>query len=554
MALSAYTYIDICDVPLNNSYAHTLYFENATEQNAYFSARTVKQFSGYAYVRRTWSIKVEAHMSEARQWRYLRFINSHDSKMYYFFITRVEYVNDSTVELFTEMDLLQTYMFDWNLKECFIERQHTETDSIGEHTVDEGLETGELINAHEYNVEGLQEMAIVIMSAVHLAEGLTTTPDIATPERFDNIFSGLGIYAVDLDDWVAFANLLENYSSLGAIDGIVSMYMYPKNLLTLDQGQAWGTGSIIKTVWGAEFDMVTLAKYTNYRDRLFGGYTPLNNKLYCYPYNFLYCTNNQGGTAEYKYERFDTGLSYYGFDVWGGVSQDAGVHIAPDYYNGGNQGVNVSTGFDYGLTLGNFPSCAWNSDTYKVWLAQNYHTLNHQGTSAVLQVGAGAATVIGGAAMGNIGVAAGGAAMAYNGLNTVQGLVAQKRDMQTQPPQARGAHSVTINTNAGKQTFTFYYKTISQEYAKIVDDFFTMYGYRINRVQKPNIHARYHYTYIKTVGCIVTGPMNADELQTIGRLFDNGLTFWTVGKVTDGNGNVTGYFDRIGEYGNNPVL
>jgi len=96
MALSAYTYIDIVDVPLDNSYAHTLYFANETEQNAYFTARTVKQFSGYPYIRRTWSIKVEAHMSEARTWRYLRFINSFDNKMYYFFITSVDYINDET--------------------------------------------------------------------------------------------------------------------------------------------------------------------------------------------------------------------------------------------------------------------------------------------------------------------------------------------------------------------------------------------------------------------------------------------------------------------------
>lgn len=552
MALSAYTYINIIDAPLSNDYAHTLYFASLAEQEEYFLNHTIKSFDGYAYIRRTQNIKVQAKMSEARKWRYMRFASIGDNKMYYFFINRVEYVNDETVELFTELDLIQTYMFDWTLPECFIERQHTETDGFGEHTVDEGLELGEMVSAHEYNVEELKEMAIVIVSAVHVSETVTSAPvDPASPTLFDNVFSGLGVYAVALDDWLKLSNLLERYSGLGVIDGIIGMYMYPKNLLTLKSGSAWGEGDFVKRVGGAEFEFSGLASYMNYLDKLFGGYTPKNKKLFSYPFNFLYCTNNAGGCAEYRYERFDevkNGLidRHYSFVVYGGVSQDAGVVMHPLDYNG-------DIGFEYGLTLGNFPSCAWNSDTYKVWLAQNYNSLNHQATGAVLQAVGGVGTAVGSAFMGNVAGVAAGAVTAYNGFNTVAGMVAQKRDMQVQPAQARGSHSATCNTNADRQTFTFLYKTVDREHAEIIDDFFTMYGYRINRVQRPNIHARQYYTYIKTVGCNPKGEMNSDELAAIGRIFDNGITFWTVGKVYDGD-RVVGYYDQIGDYKHNPCL
>lgn len=552
MALSAYTYINIIDAPLSNDYAHTLYFASPAEQEEYFLNHTIKSFDGYAYIRRTQNIKVQAKMSEARKWRYMRFASIGDNKMYYFFINRVEYVNDETVELFTELDLIQTYMFDWTLPECFIERQHTETDGFGEHTVDEGLELGEMVSAHEYNVEELKEMAIVIVSAVHVSETVTSAPvDPASPTLFDNVFSGLGVYAVALDDWLKLSNLLERYSGLGVIDGIIGMYMYPKNLLTLKSGSAWGEGDFVKRVGGAEFEFSGLASYMNYLDKLFGGYTPKNKKLFSYPFNFLYCTNNAGGCAEYRYERFDeveNGLidRHYSFVVYGGVSQDAGVVMHPLDYNG-------DIGFEYGLTLGNFPSCAWNSDTYKVWLAQNYNSLNHQATGAVLQAVGGVGTAVSSAVMGNVAGIAAGAVTAYNGFNTVAGMVAQKRDMQVQPAQARGSHSATCNTNADRQTFTFLYKTVDREHAEIIDDFFTMYGYRINRVQRPNIHARQYYTYIKTVGCAPKGEMNSDELAAIGRIFDNGITFWTVGKVYDGD-RVVGYYDQIGDYKHNPCL
>lgn len=552
MALATKTFIEIVDVPLSNSYAHTLYFENEEAQQAYFSSRMIRQYAEYAYIRRTWSIKVAAKMEDARKWRYLRFCYVNESntviggKWYYYFINRVEYINDGAVELFVEMDLLQTYLFDWNLNECFVERQHTETDEIGEHTVDEGLEIGELINAHGYNVEGLQNMAIVIVSAVHISETVTSAPvDPASPTLFDNVFSGLGVYAVDLEDWMKLSALLERYNGLGVIDGIVSMYMYPKDLLTLKSGSVWGTGDFVKRVSGADYGGISLAGFSNYDLLLFDGYTPHNKKLYTYPFNFLYLTNNAGGCAEYRYERF-TNKDPYKFTLVGGISQDAGITLAPTYYNG-------SDGYEYGLTLGNYPTCAWNSDTYKVWLAQNYNALNHQATGAIIQGVGGVATAVGSAVMGNVAGIAAGAVTAYNGFNSVAGMVAQKRDMQIQPAQARGAHSATCNTNAMKQTYTFYYKTVDREHAEIIDNFFSMYGYRINRVRRPNIHARLIYTFVKTVGCTPTGNMNSDELAAIGRIFDNGVTWWTVGKVYDGD-RVVGYYDNIGNYQYNPLL
>lgn len=553
MALATRTFIEIVDVPLSNTYAHTLWFENVNEQKAYFESRMIRQFAEYAYIRRTWSIKVTAQMEDARKWRYLRFCYVDEKntliggKWYYYFINRVDYINDSTVELQLEMDLLQTYLFDWNLNECFIERQHTPTDEVGEHTVDEGLELGELINVHSYNVEGMQEMAIVIVSAVHLSDKVTSAPvDPAPPVLYDNVFSGLGVYAVATDDWMGLAELLERYNGLGVIDGIVGMYMYPKNLLTLKSTSAWGEGDIVKEVVGADFDFSGLALYTNYDEKLFGGYTPRNKKLYVYPFNFLYLTNNAGGCAEYRYERFTDVGSEYTFTVYGGISQDAGIRINPAYYNG-------SDGYEYGLTLGNYPSCAWNSDVYKVWLAQNYNSLNHQATGAVIQAAGGAITAGAALATGNLLAAGAGAVTAYNSVNAIAGMLAQKRDMSIQPAQARGSQSVTCNTNALKQTFTFYYKTVDREHAQIIDDFFTVYGYRINRVQRPNIHARSIYTYVKTVGCCPTGDMNSDELRTIGNIFDNGVTFWTVGKVYDGD-RVVGYYDHIGNYQYNPLL
>ena len=549
------TTIEIIDVPLLSTQEHTYRFTSMVEQTNFFSSRVKTTFSSHMYARRNMVIKVRPPAgSWPLEWKYCRVTIPVDPAGYqsrfYYFIEKVEYINDENYALHVKLDVLQTYMFAWVLDECFVERCHPVTDAPGDNTVDEGLELGELINAHVYNVEGLQQMAIVIQSAVALNGTITgsDTPDVATAERFDNMFSGLGVYAVALDDWMGLSQLLQTLSENGAIDGIVNMYMYPKNLLVLKDGQSWGDGAVVHTVAECGYTLPELARYDNFNAKLFDGYQPRNHKLYTYPFNFLYVTNNQGGTAEYRFERFNRNADTYRFTLYGGLSHDAGVFLHPDYYNGGD-------GYEYGLALGNYPGCAWNTDTYKVWLAQNYHALQNQGANAVLTAAGGVAAMAASAFVPGAGIGgmAAGAGMVMSGLSQVNGLMAQKRDMAAQPPQARGAHSATVNTNAMKQTFTFYYKTVSSEIARQIDDYFTRYGYRQNKVMVPNIHAKRGLTYIKTVGCHAHGRFGSEDANEINAIFDRGVTFWDVHRLEDGNGNLVRYNDYMGRYEYDPV-
>lgn len=547
------TTIEIIDVPLLSTQEHTYRFTSMVEQTNFFSSRVKTTFSSHLYARRNMDIKVRPPSgSWPLEWKYCRVTIPVDPAGYqsrfYYFIEKVEYINDENYALHVKLDVLQTYMFAWVLDECFVERCHPEgSDAVGDNTVDEGLELGELINAHEYNVEGLQQMAVVIQSAAHLQNvPADSAPDIARASRFDNMFSGLGVYAVDLDYYLPLSNLLQTLSENGSIDAIVNMYMYPKNLLVLKDGEEWGDDTKVYSVKESGYEFPELARYTNYNDKLFGGYQPKNKKLYTYPFNFLYLTNNQGGTAEYRYERFDQKSGNYHFTLYGGLSHDAGVFLHPSYYNGG--------GYEYGLALGNYPGCAWNADTYKVWLAQNYHALQNQGANAVLTAAGGVAAMAASAFVPGAGIGgmAAGAGMVMSGLSQVNGLMAQKRDMAAQPPQARGAHSATVNTNAMKQTFTFYYKTVSAEIARQIDDYFTRYGYRQNKVMVPNIHAKRGLTYIKTVGCHAHGRFGSEDANEINAIFDRGVTFWDVHRLEDGNGNLVRYNDYMGRYEYDP--
>ena len=60
-----------------------------------------------------------------------------------------------------------------------------------------------------------------------------------------------------------------------------------------------------------------------------------------------------------------------------------------------------------------------------------------------------------------------------------------------------------IVTASNNNNFKFYRMSVRQEYAKIIDNYFSMYGYSINEVKIPNITGRTNWNYVKTIECIL---------------------------------------------------
>lgn len=507
-------------LPVNSSYEHCLWFASPQAQWEYMSGKVVKTFTQYSYLRENHAIKVTGDIATAESWTYCMYTNG-DGKEYYNFIKKVEYVNDATVLLWLELDVIQTYMFQWNMQQCFVERTHTKTDNFGEHTIMEGLDTGPLIDkAVKYvNLENLCIMVLMSMDG----DG-----NSAFSRVYDGVFSGLCIRAVNIGDYVKFGEWLDDQSANGTIEGVVSMWMYPKELVKIQS--TWDDGALFHNVTGCD-----LAVYKSVDEQItdtIDGYKPDNKKLLCYPYTMLYVSNNMGGSAVYHRERFE-GNEKYDFLLMGGVAPDSGVQLVPKNYKG------RTNNFDEAITLGAFPTCAWDSDTYKVWLAQNQHTQDLAIQQSKISAGAGALTAVASTMAGNLMGAVGGLVGAYHGYSQIQGIMAQREDMAIQPPQARGNHSPNLNLANGRHGFDIHFRTITAEYAKIIDQYLTRYGYKVNTIMTPNLKARERFTYIKTIGCMVTGAFSDENRRKIQSIFDNGVTFWVdperVGNYTLGN-------------------
>lgn len=507
------TRISICSgVPLHPDYNHTIWFDTVAKQNSYFAGKVVKTFSAYSYQRRNWSVKVEATMEQARIWSYLFFKNGAE-KTFYYFIKDIQYINDSTVELFLEMDVLQTYHFDYTLRPCFVEREHSATDEPGDNLVEESLEVGDLVN-DSYKIVSLDDLCVLILTSIDPVQSLVQeleNPINITGKYIDNVFSGLGVYCNNSAGGSSMANMLQRLDSKGWGDSILAIWMYPMELVETETSP--GSASLAVKVTGSKTKTETFA-----RPVTVNGYHPRNKKLLTYPYQMLYVTGHGGVGAPYRYEWF-TDPESCGFTVAGAISPNAPVIMYPNSYK------KIVANFEEGVQGITFPSCGWSSDVFKMWLAQNdnKHTLGYVG--AGLSIAGGVGALIASIWTGGL-TATAGAGMIAGGVSQISNMLAQRKDMEIQPPQSKGAHSPSVAVAQQEHNFKVYRKCITRERARIIDDYFDLYGYKTMRVKVPNRKVRENWTYTKTVDCQINGLMCNEDVLKIQSIYDKGVTFW----------------------------
>lgn len=134
-------------VPIDNTYRNTLWWNTAAEQEAYFWSKNKIQLTAQSYQRvNRGYLKIAVPVEQLYDCNYLMFQNtSFGNKWFYAFITNVEYVNNTTTRVQYELDVMQTWFFDYTLGQNFVSREHIAVDTIGANLIPEGLETGEYI-------------------------------------------------------------------------------------------------------------------------------------------------------------------------------------------------------------------------------------------------------------------------------------------------------------------------------------------------------------------------------------------------------------------------
>lgn len=556
-------------VPIESDYKYTLYFDSIATQNNYFFSKAFKQFHNVSYQReRRNYITLEIPATQVYACNYLLFKNtSYGEKWFFAFVDSVEYVNDNVTDIHYELDMMQTWMFEYTLMQCLVEREHSVTDKIFENTKPENIGYGELMCGVSQNLLSsrglLGEYACVITSKPYSTGG---DNPIKLYSQFCPVYGYIGS-AEDMNV------LVQDFVRSGQQDAVLSVTV--ANAL-MAQGADETHFDMPKIVPKEDFKFVcygvTSGIYEGeeqFKDRLPNGYKPRNKKLFGYPYNQLWVSNNQGTVNEYRYEDFKIDKDgFFHMEVAAsGVSSPECVLYPLDYRG-------VAKYYDHALVLTGYPTVPWIGDTYKAYMAMNRNQIENAlytqafngvintvsaflgGTMTVnnaadmLQAAKADASNAGktvsqttktglrqqatGGIFGAIGTAG---TSAVDFMTSAWQVEAKLKDVSNIPPNVGGLSGAGSVTNAlARFDYSTYYMCVKPEYAEIVDKFFDMFGYNTCTVKVPNTHSRPHWNYVKTVGCEIQGFLPQEAANVIKAVYDRGVTFWKNG---DEVGNYT---------------
>ena len=125
MAITHQTNIKLLKVPLEISNKNQLTFANTTAQYNYFNSLPKIEIDECNYKRKDNILYFPAHIDSIMEYNYCMYQNSnYSNKWFYAFITNMEYENNGTTNITLKTDVFQTWQFDLNWKESFIEREH----------------------------------------------------------------------------------------------------------------------------------------------------------------------------------------------------------------------------------------------------------------------------------------------------------------------------------------------------------------------------------------------------------------------------------------------
>ena len=518
----------LLNTPLEDDMKNTLYFASASAQHSYFSGIIGKTYTNVSYQSETRTFRCPDQIDTVRQYNYIMWQNSaYSNKWFYAFIKKITYVSDGYTDIEFEVDPLQTYMFDITIKPSFIEREHTNNDTVGNNTILEDLELGEyVVNGSVINTDF--DPSPNENNATWICFQVSDYPDgdgALSPGFGDDVKGNLngGVYTgltylMVLTPTMA-NRLIRCYDLANKSDAIVAIFQAPYNSINVNNiaitnHTSRAGGITIAEFTGNSMSATSLDSVSISKPSSIDSYVPRNKKLLTFPFTYFYVSNNAGSAVDYHWEDFSGNPA---FSVDGVVCQGMSIKAYPtNYKNTSGKG-----GYDYGITGGKFPICAWNSDYYTNWVTQNAVNMPLTITSSIIS---GTLGIVSSVATGNpLGAVGSGASM----LESIGGAVAKNYEASITPDQAKGnVNCGDLNIAEKRFGFTFYPMSIKAQYARICDDWFDMFGYKTNRVKTPYVAHRQNWWYIKTIGANIVGNVPNDEMNKIKSAYDNGLTFW----------------------------
>ena len=565
------------DVPLDDTYTDTRWFNSASEQTAFFYGKKKKVYESLSYQRVNNGIanprvaltcRVPEVADNLYDCNYIMFQNAnYGQKWFYAFIKQVNYINPNNTEIVYEIDYLQTFMFDIKIKPSFVVREHASAaediefanlvpEPVGVGSWTEDIGSSEAISFSDITGENTSYIIIGFMPSDAISAVLS-----GTGFMIDGIYSGCH-YAICESAGEANRFLIA-VGTVGESEHIVGVWM---TRLRPRSGNEARKKTITTTL---------NPKRLQFRDCLGGAYTVRNKKLLNSQFTYFKAFSLTGGSREWKPEYFVT-------DLITCVAQYCGVRgseilIEPYYETTAGSAINA----DESLIFNESVQCTWASygwindailNAFQFIASVSASsgevggkTLTYEGSQWGTVEGVGMSSYGGGGAgtaivpfstsvgkfTGNVGGPSGSPSMGVGGYRGVTTPVAEYSIQETPsvPKSIEGDFSslfpahVTPSTNIAISNTLLYSANYSpfiikrmcpttQELERL-DTFFDMFGYQVNKVKEVNLDTRQAWNYVKLKQPCIYGSVPVEGMAIIKSAFSNGIRLWHVDAIGD---------------------
>lgn len=221
-----------------------------------------------------------------------------------------------------------------------------------------------------------------------------------------------------------------------------------------------------------------------------------------------------GSETPYRYEWFTDRVA--GFRLKLPKYAGGSSYIYPVGYEK-EQSSGASFALEHSIPTGAYPTASFGANQFQNYLVQYGPQLAVGLIGQVVNIGASAVT-------GNAGEAiSAGVAIGQN----IMDLRTHSLNSQT----VAGTQSVAQLAYDTQLIIRIVSKQILPEYAQIIDEYFTAFGYKVCRIKVPNITGRPSWNYVKTIGAQVSGNIPEYAETALKAMLNNGVTFWHTNDV-----------------------
>lgn len=288
------------------------------------------------------------------------------------------------------------------------------------------------------------------------------------------------------------------------------------------------------------------------------GYVPRNKKCFCFPYNMIMLTTNQGSSICFKPELFDV-LAPDNNSIH--VNYHYILSASPKIYAYMGNYNNQTYYYREAITYTGFPQIACQCDTFKNWYALNKNSITTSYITKTLDLSMGMMSLLGGASkMGEAfndyqnfdastanmdlaetkdyinnlnktyyqgkSKATSGAHGVFGSASSIAKQHAMIEDMKAKPSTIVGAPEGNELVFSGAIGIYISQETCRAEYIEAIDDFFTRFGYQVNTTKAITITNRENFDYVQTTDCNITGDIPQEDIEELEAIFDRGVTIW----------------------------